>query len=169
MVDQGSGGSGVRAGGCQPQSGTKLLLPPSMKMGQSNIFRSVCQEFCSRGRGVGIPACHAGHMTSLGEGCPGPGPGVSRHRPGGCVSQHALRQTPPSRRLLLRAVRILLACILVWHKFCQKLHENENKNVEIKFKGDVNFRSHPSAPTGKLIAGNGADVQRKSAQFNAVV
>ena len=29
------------------------------------------------------------------------------------VSQHALRQTPPSRWLLLRAVHILLECILV--------------------------------------------------------
>ena len=38
-------------------------------------------------------------------------------RPGGvCVSQHARRQTPPapSRRLLLRAVHILLECILVF-------------------------------------------------------
>ena len=39
------------------------------------------------------------------RGCPGPGLGG--------VSQHALRQTPPSRRLLLRTVRILLECILV--------------------------------------------------------
>ena len=38
----------------------------------------------------------------------GPSPGL------GGVSQHALRQTPPpSRRLLLQAVRILLECILV--------------------------------------------------------
>ena len=48
-----------------------------------------------------------------------PGPhlgGVSRPTPGGgcvCVSQHALRQTPPHGRLLPRAVRILLECILV--------------------------------------------------------
>ena len=41
-----------------------------------------------------------------GRGCPGLGGGVSRPRPRG-VSQHALRQ-PPSRRLLLRTVRILL-------------------------------------------------------------
>ena len=27
---------------------------------------------------------------------------------------------------LLRTVRILLECILVWHIFCRKLHENEN-------------------------------------------
>ena len=36
--------------------------------------------------------------------------------PGGLVSQHALRQTPPPRErwLLLRMVRILLECILVY-------------------------------------------------------
>ena len=48
----------------------------------------------------GSPSPHRG-----GGLCPGPGQGGS---------QHALRQTPPhSRRLLLRAVRILLECILV--------------------------------------------------------
>ena len=40
------------------------------------------------------------------------GGGLSRPTPGG-ISQHALRQTMPPRRLLLRAVRILLECILV--------------------------------------------------------
>ena len=29
-----------------------LLLPPAMKLGQGNIFRSVCQEFCPQGVGV---------------------------------------------------------------------------------------------------------------------
>ena len=52
--------------------------------------------------------------------CPGPHPGgVHAHTHGGpgpgSVSQHALRQTLPSRWLLLRAVRILLECILVIH------------------------------------------------------
>ena len=65
-------------------------------------------------------------------GSPGPHPGGSpgphpRGSPGqhprgspsphprgeGCVSQHALWQTPPRGRLLPRAVRILLECILV--------------------------------------------------------
>ena len=54
---------------------------------------------------------------------PGSNLGVSRPKPGGlqahtgvgvgCVSQHALRQTPTSRWLLLWAVCILLECILV--------------------------------------------------------
>ena len=38
--------------------------------------------------------------------------GVQAQAQGG-VSQHALRWTPPSRRPLLRAVHILLECILV--------------------------------------------------------
>ena len=46
------------------------------------------------------------------RGSPGPHPVVSRPTPGGFVSQHALSQTP--QWLLLRAVRILLECILVF-------------------------------------------------------
>ena len=34
-----------------------ILLPPATKLGQGNIFRSVCQEFCSRGGGVCLIAC----------------------------------------------------------------------------------------------------------------
>ena len=53
---------------------------------------------------------------------PGPHPGgFSRFTPGGCLSQHALRQTPPPpppRQPLLRVVRILLECILVYQYFC---------------------------------------------------
>ena len=56
---------------------------------------------------VGGPGWRGGLGPGPG-GCPGPGLAVV------CVSQHALRQTsPPHRRLLLRAVRILLECILV--------------------------------------------------------
>ena len=65
------------------------------------------------------PGPHPGGSPGLhpkGE-SPGPhlGRGVSRPTPGG-VSQQAPRQTPPNRRLLLRAVCILLECILVEHK-----------------------------------------------------
>ena len=35
-----------------------FLLPPATKLGQGNIFRSVCQEFCSKvGEGVCPIAC----------------------------------------------------------------------------------------------------------------
>ena len=52
-----------------------------------------------------------GRLRGLAGGLQAHTQGVSR--PGGCVSQHALRQTPPSRWLLLWVVRILLECILV--------------------------------------------------------
>ena len=39
---------------------TGLLLPPATKLGQGNIFRSVCQEFCSRGA---LPHCMLGYTT----------------------------------------------------------------------------------------------------------
>ena len=32
------------------------LLPPATKLGQGNIFSSVCQEFCPQGRGYGQQA-----------------------------------------------------------------------------------------------------------------
>ena len=59
------------------------------------------------------PGLHpGGKLRGLALGGLQPTPrGVSRPTPGGMVSQHALRQTP--RQLLLRAVRILLECILV--------------------------------------------------------
>ena len=38
------------------------LLQSATKLGQGNIFRSVCQEFCPRGRG-GLPHCMLGYTT----------------------------------------------------------------------------------------------------------
>ena len=68
-----------------------------------------------------LPFCPWGVSAQGGVQAPGPG-AVSRPspRPRGCtgpggVSQHALRQTPPSRQLLLRMVHILLECILVFY------------------------------------------------------
>ena len=92
-----------------------------MKLGQGNIFRSMCQEFCSEG-GVSRPTPRGrlrglaggggfsrptprGRLRGLAGGSPGPHPGaVFRPTPGwGCpgpgrggVSQHALRQTAPT-------------------------------------------------------------------------
>ena len=95
------------------------------------IFSEACVKN-SVHRGGDLQATPRGEVegSGLGGGSPGPHPGgslrglawgVSRPIPGGRlrglawggVSQHALRQTPPSRWLLLRAVRILLECILV--------------------------------------------------------
>ena len=99
---------------------------PQTKLGQGNIFRSVCQEFCLQG---GYPSMHCRWNPSMpcrypgGGVSPGPQPGgklrdlargVSRPTPGGCgcVSQHALRQTPRGWLLPL-AVCILLEYIFV--------------------------------------------------------
>ena len=102
----------------------------------SQVVSQHALQQLSRGRVVSKHALQVSRPTPRGEvqgsgqgglqahtwGGPGPHPrGVSRPTPRGClqahtwggVSQHALRQTPPSRRLLLRAVRILLECILV--------------------------------------------------------
>ena len=77
-------------------------LPPTTKLGQGNIFRSVCQEFCPWGGGV-VVSQHALQVSrptpreklrGLAWGVSRPTPrGVSRPTPGG-VSQHAPRQTP---------------------------------------------------------------------------
>ena len=109
-------------------------LPPATKLGQGNIFRRVCKEFCSGGRRVASqhalqvsrPTPRGGSWVVWPGGSPDPHPGGKLRslaggglHPGGSqahtqgVSQHALKQTPPRRQLLLQAVRILLKCILV--------------------------------------------------------
>ena len=93
--------------------GSDKFLPPATKLGQGNIFRSVCQEFCSQG-GVCTIACWD---------TPPPGPEAD--------PPQEQRQTPPDQRQTpppgadppaqcmlgdtgnKRAVRILLECILV--------------------------------------------------------
>ena len=97
-----------------------IITARKRSLGQDNIFRSVCQEFCS-GRGwypsmpCRSPGPHPrGKLRGLAwGGSPGPHPGgVLQAHTGGYTSMHWGRH-PPSRWLLLRAVRILLECILV--------------------------------------------------------
>ena len=57
-----------------PRQGANLLLPPATKLGQGNIFRSVCQEFCSQGGSTQT-------LPLPGAGTPPPPP-RSRHSPG---------------------------------------------------------------------------------------
>ena len=89
------------------------LLPPANEVLLGYVFTRVCHSV------------------------PGPGGGDPGPCPAGCVSQHALRQTPPSIRLLLRTVRILLECILVGFMFV--IFSPENSVVIICFQrpGDV--------------------------------
>ena len=110
------------------------FLPPATKLGQRDIFRSVCQEFCSQGWG-GIPACIAGGIpaclqasrpTHMGE-VEESGLGVSRPTPGEGLQAHTQAVSRPTPRgipacteadpstkwLLLWVLRILMECILV--------------------------------------------------------
>ena len=59
---------------------------------------------------------------------------ISRPTPGGCVSQHALMQHHPCRRLLLWAVHMLLECILVCPTFALSSMDYIGKNEMIRRK-----------------------------------
>ena len=67
------------------------------------VFTPVCQSFCSQG---GLPQCMLGYH-----------PPGTRHTP-----------SPPSRRLLLRTVRILLECILISNWLFLSRSENNNSS-----------------------------------------
>ena len=76
----------------------ELLLPPATKLGQGNIFRSVCHEFCPRGGG----ACMAGGMHGRGAcmgGMCGRGACVAGgHAWWGCM--HAMHVPPTPRDMV---------------------------------------------------------------------
>ena len=101
------------------QRGCYSFLPAATKLGQGNIFTSVCQEFCPQGGRVSA-SVHAGisppEQSPPDHAPPGPGtplsrPPQSRHPPPPGPG------TPPGSRLQHtvneRPVRILLECILV--------------------------------------------------------
>ena len=93
-------------------------LPPATKLGQGNIFRSVCQEFCPRGGGVCLSACWdttpPGPATPLIADHP-----RTRNPPRVRCPPAPWGQAPPLEQSMLgdmvneRAVRILLECNLV--------------------------------------------------------
>ena len=66
-----------------------ISLPAATKLGQGNIFRSVCQEFCPRGGGC-LPQCMLGY-TSPGSKHPPP----EADTPSCPRSRHPWEQTPP--------------------------------------------------------------------------
>ena len=71
---------------------THLLLAAT-KLGQGNIFTSVCQEFCPRGGGRVSASVHAGvHHPNPPQGADPPDPPGSRHPPGPGTPPE---QTPP--------------------------------------------------------------------------
>ena len=79
------------------QATTLILYRPQRSLGQGNIFRSVCQEFCPRGRGGGgggvSASMHAG-IHPLEQTPPEQTPPGSRH-PTGCRPPTP-RSRPPS-------------------------------------------------------------------------
>ena len=50
------------------------LLPAATKLGQGNIFTSVCQEFCPRGGGIHPPDQAPPDQAPPDQAPPGPGP-----------------------------------------------------------------------------------------------
>ena len=80
---------------------TTTFLPPAMKLGQGCVFTRVCDSV-HREVGLGVGAVVSQHALHGGV--------VSRPTPGGSIPTCTEAAPPP--RLLLRAVRILLECIL---------------------------------------------------------
>ena len=102
-----------------------FFLPAATKLGQGNIFTSVCQEFCPQVGGRVSASVHAGIPPPRSRHTP---PGADPPRPDLPGSRHPPEQTPrpdtpweqtppPGSRLqhtvYERPVRILLECILV--------------------------------------------------------
>ena len=109
----------------------KSLLPPATKLGQGNIFRSVCQEFCPQGgawqggmRGRG--GIHRGRAWCMHGGC------MAGGMAGGCAWQ-ILRDTVNER-----TVRILLECILVTSK-CLKAKMYSHTQQIFSFNESMTF------------------------------
>ena len=105
-----------------------IITARKRSLGQGNIFRIMCKEFCP-----GEGACSRGGACSWGVGCLLQGyllwrdacSGGEVPMSGGVPAMGCLVETPPGR-LLMRVVRILLECILVWQGFLpKKTHENE--------------------------------------------
>ena len=84
---------------------------PRSEASEGYVFTGVCHSFCSTGEGgrwvtpkvITPPSPSKDQVTT-----PPPPPGTR--------SQH-LPPSPPTRTMRRRAVRILLECILVYHKF----------------------------------------------------
>ena len=94
----------------------KFITARKRSFGQGNIFIGVCQG------GVG-GVCSGGVSAPRGEGVSAPGGGGSAPGWGGCLVES------PLQRLLLRAVRILLECILVAFIIYQNKSLNKNTHA----------------------------------------
>ena len=81
----------------------QVSLPPATKLGQGNIFRSVCQEFCLPRGGSPGPHRGVGEVEASGRGVGGlqahtggAAPCLGGSRPGGCIPVCTEATPPPS-------------------------------------------------------------------------
>ena len=99
------------------ESKQRVIITARKRSG--NFFRSVCQEFCPQGGGLLL-----GRVCCQGSAWSGGGSLLL----GGCLVPGGVPGGDPPGRLLLRAVRILLECILVVtvvterHRFINSVH-----------------------------------------------
>ena len=93
-------------------------LPPANEVWGKVIFSQACVKNSVH---RGVPGPGGGLLPGWGSAPRG----VAWSRRGCLFPGGAGWWRPPPGHLLLRAVHILLECILVWHNFCRKLHENE--------------------------------------------
>ena len=73
-----------------------FLLPAATKLGQGNIFTSVCQEFCPQGGGGCLPQCMLGYPPDQTPPPPRDQAPRSRHPPGPGTPPRT-RHTPPEQ------------------------------------------------------------------------
>ena len=118
--------------------GVSVLLPPANEVWGKVICLQVC--VCPL-RGCLVPG------GCLVQGVAGPGGWLVR----GCLVWGVLVPSPgwvpggdPPRQILLRAVHIILECILVLKNVCQKLHENKRNWTE----GEGDASPKPPPPPG---------------------
>ena len=110
-------GWGCLPGVCLPRSGVHLphiliITARKRSSGQGNIF-CTCLSFCSQ---RGLPQCMLGYPPKRTPPVKETPPSPAKETP--CQGDTPAKETPPTtketpRRLLLRAIRILLECILV--------------------------------------------------------
>ena len=108
-------------------SQSEVFLPPANEVCEGYVFTPVCHSIHRAGclgpgggwGGLALGGClgpdpRGGWGVWPGGGVQAQARGVCRHR--GCIPACTEAETPSSKRLLLRAVRILLECILVFFK-----------------------------------------------------
>ena len=130
-------------------SGKNHFLPPATKLGQGNIFRSMCQELCPRGGG--------GHVWWWGACVAGGGMcGWGVHGSGVCVAGGHVWWGGHAWQILRdmvneQAVRILLQCILVTRMHCSKMRTTRLLTVSHSIPCISGGKSAQPSPECRLL------------------